>query len=70
MKLNINEKVKCVLTHEGEEVLRRKNPISYRFNYSQVRHELDEQLWVVMNVFGEELFNGGKTMFVDNNIEL
>jgi len=70
MKFNINEEVKCVLTDKGEKILETKNPISYKYNYSQVRHELTEQLWVIMNIFGGELFNGGNQLILNNIIEL
>jgi len=70
MKFNINKKIKCVLTHKGEEILKHKNPVSYKYNYNQVTNTLDEQLWEVMNIFGGELFYGGEQMIINNEIEL
>lgn len=70
MEFNINDKIKCVLTPKGEEVLRRKNSISYKYNYNQETNMLIEQLWKVMNIFGGELFNFGEQLIVNNIIEL
>lgn len=69
MIFNINEVIKCKLTPEGEKVLKGKNPISYRHNYNPKSMVLVEQLWVVMSIFGSEIFNGGPQLILDNIIE-
>lgn len=70
MKFNINNKARCVLTDKGEKVLKERNPLSYKYNYNQVKHELNEQLWVITSIFGSEFINGGEQLFLNNILEL
>lgn len=70
MRFNINENVKCVLTTYGEEILKSKGSIYYMYNYNQAKCELSVQLWVLMNIFGDEMVNGGRQIIVDNVLEL
>ena len=66
MEFNINDKIKTKLTQHGEDLLKLHNRISYDNNYNKKTKILDEQLWVIMNPFGEHTFNGGNNYFVKN----
>jgi hypothetical protein len=69
MKLNINDMVKVKLTEYGEGVLKRKNNLSYQSNFNMSSKILHEQLWIVMNIFGNSLHNDGMQVFVGNVID-
>ena len=66
MEFNINDKIKTKLTKDGEDLLKLNSRPSYDYNYNKETMILDEQLWVIMNTFGEHTFNGGKNYFVNN----
>ena len=69
MEININDMVEIELTEYGESLLLNKNFISYS-NYNQKTKVLREQLWVIMETFGEFFFNGGEQIIVNNTIGL
>jgi hypothetical protein len=69
MKVNINDDVEITLTNCGLEVLREKGPTSFTYNFDSSTNTLKEQLWVVMNVFGGSLWNGGEQLFIKNIIK-
>jgi len=69
MEININDMVEIELTEYGESLLLNKNFISYS-NYNQKTKVLREQLWVIMETFGEFFFNGGEQIIVNNTIRL
>ena len=70
MKFNINDEVVIKLTKYGETILGKSNSTSYEYSYNKKTKILKEQLWVVMNIFGNHLWLGGEQMFVNNIIEL
>jgi hypothetical protein len=71
MRLNTNETVRVELTPEGLRVLR-----SYEHAGSLLHQEKGPcyapyftfQLWIMMKIFGEHIYNGGPELFVDNVI--
>ena len=69
MEININDMVEIELTEYGRSLLLNKNLISYS-NYNEKTKVLREQLWVMMEIFGEFFFNGGKQIIVNNTIRL
>jgi len=68
MEFNINEKVKIKLTPHGVAILKAKNYTSFINNLDPSNAVLHEVLWVVMNTFGKDMYNGGKQLFEDNII--
>ena len=65
MDININDYVCLELTDHGLDVWSR----SHYSKYSKVNgSNLKEQLWIVMNVFGEHIFNGGDQIIKNNVI--
>uniref|UniRef100_A0A6M3KZX5 Uncharacterized protein n=1 Tax=viral metagenome TaxID=1070528 RepID=A0A6M3KZX5_9ZZZZ len=70
MRFNINDKVNIKLTPLGASILKSKNEVAYKYSFDIAKNILNEQLWVVMNIFGDELYNGSHQLFIDNIIEL
>lgn len=80
MKININQAVMFTLTDYGLWLLMKKRicqaeDISkVNVDYSQMakmsKHKQTMQLWQVMEIFGEHLFNGSENIFVDNILEI
>lgn len=83
MKININDMVKVKLTDFGKEIWYHQNDKINKWaeTYgSKIRLEpvipvvdkdgwMTEQLWVLMNVFGEHIYNGSKLCF-ETTIEI
>ncbi|MTI60316.1 MAG: hypothetical protein FH762_10150 [Firmicutes bacterium] len=67
MKVNINQKVKVILTDTGKDILLEKAPIIY---YHECNGDyLELELWKLMQVFGNEIYLGiSETPFIDNQI--
>ncbi len=70
MMININDNVEIFLTNHGISVLKKKDPTSYKYNFDISRGILREQLWVVMNAFGSEMYNGCEQLFANNLINV
>lgn len=69
MKININETVTVVLTDAGDKIWR--NGRNFNIGYYDPNTKiLKEQLWVIMNVFGPEIWAGGTLLFLNNDIEI
>ena len=65
MDININDYVCLELTDQGLGIWAR----SHYSRHSKINGaNLKEQLWVVMNVFGEHIFNGGNQVIKNNVI--
>ena len=70
MKVNINDNVKIKLTPLGVHHLKYNDPVSYKYNFDQETNILNEQLWVVINIFADAFYIGGEQLFEDNIIEV
>lgn len=68
MEFNINGNVHVTLTDRGVEVMKKKNPNMFEFHFDPKTNEVDEQLWVIMNTFGEEMYMGFDNVFENNTI--
>lgn len=66
MFFNINNLVRIKLTDEGRAIAAREDRY---FRSPDEDGWTSEQLWVVMQVFGPHLFNGGPLMF-ETEIEI
>lgn len=68
MKININDIVELDLTPKGVDVLKQSK--HYHKEYTDLNEgRLKEQMWVVMKIFGEHIFNGGDQLILNNIIE-
>lgn len=68
IEININQKVKVNLTEYGKEKL---NQYFEENNIKRFATDVYEtQLWNLMQIFGDEMFNGSKQCFENNIIEL
>jgi hypothetical protein len=68
-KCNVNDKVQVKLTKRGLKVLDDLYETCGYIKYSE--HTSDTykfELWELMNVFGESLFNGSEPCFESNEI--
>lgn len=83
MKVNLNDRASVRLTPQGlaawvryrESVMAMFDPegADYHrkhFNMPDADGVLREQLWVLFNVFGALMYNGGPNMFVDNVVDI
>jgi hypothetical protein len=73
MKANVNNKAKVKLTPYGLKVLSESwyGIIESEISYQTDGVVFDSQLWVIMNIFGKELYNGQiKGVFIGNRIEI
>lgn len=65
MRMNINEKVRVALTEAGEGILVKSGEARFRPVHTGYR---TFQLWELAHIFGEEMYNGGPNLFVDNEL--
>ena len=66
---NLNRNCKVKLTDFGEHLLLERNPPAFKFNYDQKTNILSTELWSLMNIFGDQLYNGAIDLpFVNNEI--
>jgi hypothetical protein len=80
MKFNINDSVRVKLTDHGRDIwYHRNDELNKKFNLHpplssgyplEVDGWFEEQLWVIMNVFGPHLYNGCKQVFEKNVMEI
>jgi len=66
-KINLNQRANVVLTEKGREVL--AGAEQYNIHVTQ-EGKVRVELWLLMHVFGEHLFNGCDMPFVDAEIVL
>ena len=64
MKVNLNQKVSFKLTPYGAKILDKHKEKLFEDLYREA------QLWDVMRIFGDKMFIGDDTPFVDNIIEV
>ena len=79
---NINEKVKVRLTEHGRAILEADiNPLNYcgqqellDYAYEKIRPDSDGynsfQMWQLMSIFGDKMYNGAENVFESNLIHL
>jgi len=70
MKFNINDICKVTLTNFGEDILIRKDPVAYEYNYNTISRILQTELWVLMNIFGKSFYFEYPNIFKNNEIEI
>lgn len=68
MEYNINKDVCVTLTDRGIEVMKNKNPLMYEYRYNPKTRVVEDQLWVIMNTFGDDLKLGFDNLFEHNII--
>lgn len=79
---NINEQVKVRLTEHGRAILKAGiNPLEYcgqqdllDYAYEKIRPDSDGynifQMWQLMSIFGDKMYNGAENVFESNLIYL
>ncbi len=69
MIVNMNKRVKVVLTNYGQEIYKKfKEELNQKV--TSVPKEMEMTLWEVGSIFGSTFYNGNpKVAFVDNEIE-
>lgn len=65
---NLNARVQVTLTERGAVILTGQKNRVRRYEY-KAGDTFHTELWEVMNIFGNFLYNGGPIPFVDNKIE-
>ena len=63
-KMNINDEVEFHVTPDGRRILQESHIYVPESGYMKM------QLWVWAQVFGEHMYNGGPTLFVDNTVTM
>ena len=66
MKFNINDKVVVALTEFGKQRLIGDARTIYRLDNGKYSF----QLWELMSIFGDYMYNGAEQIFIKNEIEL
>lgn len=74
MLVNINQICKVVLTHQGaltyNDYYNKIDPYQKYHSTLYENSTLHTPLWDLMNIFGQQLFQGSYVQFVDNVIEI
>lgn len=69
MEININKIVSVTLTEQGATILNRS---IYNYGHKEWKHNdiYSSELWLIMAIFGEHLYNGCDIPFVNNKITI
>ncbi len=73
MKLNMNTRVRVALTADGikrHDAWVSHYPEHLRATLAPKDGVLELELWRMASIFGDYLYNGGPTLFVNNELEL
>ena len=65
IKFNINNFVKVKLTPYGKSIFKNRRP-----NMDHQGSTFTFQLWVLMNIFGDEMWNGNEQIFENSIITI
>jgi hypothetical protein len=69
--MNINDGVRFKLTEHGKRIYEASSQSYHEYDdYCDEEGYYNEQLWVVMRIFGEHMYCGCKQVFVNNEIIL
>jgi len=69
-EFNLNDHCQVKMTAKGLEILRIEGTEYFNHNYNAHSNVLETSIWVVMEIFGKHMFNGGPNLFVDNKINV
>jgi len=67
---NLNTYCKVKLTARGLEILSTEAIEYFNHNYNARKNILETSLWVIMQIFGKHMYNGGPTIFINNEIQI